>query len=233
MDRGAPTAPLRFISHSAVFPIHSLYSSSLPLSSAVPLLFRLHLSSTPSLPPSVTFHVVTHYSTDISPSVPLSLPPFLPYWCWPSPPCLGLDGTEGEKAGEDVPDGRTLNSKRERKDGGMKEETKTRRGEDLWVCTKRWKRADRKLTDRPSLPEMTDERTNRHMQTTHPHSPCVSLIGQTARQRVEDTALVKHSNEETHTLIDFSLCSRLPPFKFSTFVITVTHTQKFDQSSKI
>lgn len=129
------------------------------------------------LPPSVTFHVVTHYSTDISPSVPPSLPPFLPYWCWPSPPCLGLDGTEGEKAGEDVPDGRTLNSKRERKDGGMKEETKTRRGEDLWVCTKRWKRADRKLTDRPSLPEMTDERTNRHMQTTHPHSPRVSLIG--------------------------------------------------------
>lgn len=67
-----------FISHSAVFsfPIHSLYSLSLPLSPAVPLLFCLHSSSRfHYLPPPVSFHVVTHYSTDIAPSVPLSISP--------------------------------------------------------------------------------------------------------------------------------------------------------------
>lgn len=134
-DHGAPTAPLRFISHSAVvsFPI---IPSILPPSLCPQQSLSSSVFISPPLPPSVTFHVVTHYSADISPSVPPSLPPFLPYWCWPSPPCLGLDGTEGEKAGEDVPDGRTLNSKSERRDGGMKEETETRRGEDLWVCTK-------------------------------------------------------------------------------------------------
>ena len=105
VDHGAPTAPLPLylslcsllLSHP--FPLFfippSVHSSpSTPLSSS--LFHYLPLS----LPPSVTFHVVTHYSTDISPSVPPSLQQFLPYWCWPSPPCLSLDGTEGVKGGK-------------------------------------------------------------------------------------------------------------------------------------
>lgn len=65
---------LRFISGSAVFPV-------------------------PSIPPSVSFHVVTHYSADISPPVPPSFRLSVPYRCWPSPLCLSLDGAEGQREG--------------------------------------------------------------------------------------------------------------------------------------
>lgn len=77
------------ILHPSLCPQQSLYSSvfiSLPLP--------------PSLaPPSISFHVVTHYSTDISPSVPLPPRQSLPYCCWPSPLCLSLDGTTGKGGG--------------------------------------------------------------------------------------------------------------------------------------
>ncbi|KAI3371624.1 hypothetical protein L3Q82_024192, partial [Scortum barcoo] len=114
--------------HSHPFPL-SFIPPSVPSSPSTLLSSSLFHYLLPSLPPSVSFHVVTHYSADISPSVPPSLRQALPYWCWPSPLCLGLDGTEGERGG-DVPDGQTLNSRGEGRDGGMKGETRKRRGEE-------------------------------------------------------------------------------------------------------
>lgn len=79
----------------------------------------------PSFPPSVSFHVVTHYSADISPSVPPSLRQSLPYWCWPSPlsrPGQDRGGVEGG-----VPDGQTLNSRGEGRNGGMKGKSRKKR----------------------------------------------------------------------------------------------------------
>lgn len=86
--QSSPFPSIPSILHPSLCPQQSLYSSvfiSLPL---------------PPSPPSVSFHVVTHYSADISPSVPPSLRQSLPYWRWPSPLCLGLDGTGGEGEGE-------------------------------------------------------------------------------------------------------------------------------------
>lgn len=107
-DHRAPAAPLPlYLSLCSPLLSHPFHLSFIPPS--VPSSPSTLLSSSllhyfpPSLPPSVSFHVVTHYSADISPSVPPSIPPSLrqslPYWCWPSPLCLGLDGTEGEKGG--------------------------------------------------------------------------------------------------------------------------------------
>ena len=130
-DHRAPTAPLPLylslcsplLSHP--FPL-SFIPPSVPSSPSTLLSSSLFHYLLPSLPPSVSFHVVTHYSADISPSVPPSLRQSLPYWCWPSPLCLGLDGAEGERGG-DVPDGQTLNSRGAGRDGAMKGETRKKR----------------------------------------------------------------------------------------------------------
>lgn len=177
-------------------PIHSLYPSSLPPSQAVPFLFCLQLSTT-SLPLSTFMLLII---------VPISLPPSirqsLPYWHWPSPLCLGLEGTEGEK-GRCVPDGETLNSRGHRRDGSMKRERGEKKGEAQETWYEQWKRAKKIWMDHLSLPKMTD--TYKHTLSRH-----VSIIGQIVWQRVEDTALVKHSNKETHMPTSISMF-RSPP----------------------
>lgn len=112
-------------------PRSSLHSSSLPLSSAVPLLFI----SPPlrSLPPSPFMLLLIMALT----SLPPSLQQLLPYWRWPSPPCLSLDGTWEVEGRGGVPDGETLNSKREGKHGRMKEL------ESPGVQNKKWERPKR------------------------------------------------------------------------------------------
>lgn len=97
-DHRAPTAPLSlYLSLCSLLPSHpfplSFIPPSVPSSPSTLLSSSLFHYLPPSLPPSVSFHVVTHYSADISPSVPPSLRQSLPYWCWPSPLCLSLDGT--------------------------------------------------------------------------------------------------------------------------------------------
>lgn len=104
-DHRAPTAPLPlYLSLCSPLLSHpfppSFIPPSVPSSPSTLLSSSLFHHLPPSLPPSVSFHVVTHYSADISPSVPPSPRQSLPYWCWPSPLCLGLDGTEGERRGE-------------------------------------------------------------------------------------------------------------------------------------
>lgn len=175
-DHRAPTAPpplylslcSPLLSHP--FPL-SFIPPSVPSSPSTLLSSSLFHYLPPSLPPSVSFHVVTHYSADISPSVPPSPRQSLPYWCWPSPLCLGLDGTEGERveAGGDVPDGQTLNSRGEGRDGGMKGETrkKRRKEERRNQGSVIGKRAERNQTDRLSLPETTDAHKHTHANNTH------------------------------------------------------------------
>ena len=101
-DHRAPTAPLPlYLSLCSPLLFHpfplSFIPPSVPSSPSTLLSSSLFHYLLPSLPPSVSFHVVTHYSADISPSVPPFLQQSLPYWCWPSPLCLSLDGAEGER----------------------------------------------------------------------------------------------------------------------------------------
>lgn len=140
-DHRAPTGPLPpFISHSAVFSflVRSLYPSIPPSVPSSPstllsssLLRSLPPSLAPSLPPSAFMLLLIIALTSLPPSRQ-SPRQSLPYWYWPSPLCLSLDGTEGEGErgwrgrGGDAPDGQTLNSRGEGRDERMKEETRKR-----------------------------------------------------------------------------------------------------------
>lgn len=144
VDHRAPTTQQSSLFPSIPSILHPSFCPQQSLSSSLFISCLLWLL--PSFPPSVTFHVVTHYSTDISPSMPLhvsnnfsptgvGLHPRVSAW-------TGLGGEDGGWVGGCVPDGQTLNSRREGKDGRMKEEEE-RKGQDPGVWSENWKRPKR------------------------------------------------------------------------------------------
>lgn len=80
--QSSPFPSIPSILHPSLCPQQSLYSS----------VFILHPSSTTSLPPLAFMLLLIIALTSLPPSLYLSLQQSLPYWCWPSPLCLGLDG---------------------------------------------------------------------------------------------------------------------------------------------
>lgn len=126
-NRFAPT--LSFTLQSSPFRSIPSIPPSVPSSPSTLLSSSLLLYLPLSLPPSVSFHVVTHYSIDISsfhPSVPPTVSPLLVLAFTP----MFQPGRDRGREGVESPDGQTLNSRGEGRDDWMKGETRKQRGEE-------------------------------------------------------------------------------------------------------